>query len=103
MKARQILNKQAQEDYYEKVFRDCAQDVMTQSLGCVFWTLAIQFGFGKRRLRKLADALHDTDLMMCKKNPLTGKCISPIELAKQVKEDYGIDLAKEFPVKIDLR
>ena len=103
MKARQILNKQAQEDYYERVFRDCAQDVMTQTLGCVFWTMAVQFGWRKRRLRKLVDALHDTDLMMCKKNPLTGKCISPVELAKQVRDDYGIDLAKEFPVKIDLR
>ena len=53
-------------------------------------------------LAKIAITKEETK-MMWKKSPLQKYTLSPIECEKAIKEDYGIDLRKEFPPKLDMR
>lgn len=103
MKARMRLDETARADYYEEVFRDAAGDIIAQVMASVFFTLSVQYGWKKKRLEQFVSALHDTDRMMWKRSPLQKYTLSPIECEKAIKDDYGIDLRKEFPPKVDMR
>lgn len=96
MKARHRLDNQARQDYYQEIFTTAAEDIISQCLAAVFYTLDIEYGWKSKRLKDFANALHRTNDDMCKQNTF-GRRISPIELEKHIKSEYGIDLRKEFP------
>ena len=109
MKARQRLTVQQQrqaqkllDDDHEKTFRRCADDITQQCLITVFWTLATNYGWGAGRLRKLADALHDTQDLMNNPSPLHHK-FSPLELEQIIKEKYKIDIRAEFKAQVEVK
>lgn len=109
MKARQKLtHKQITaarnefDKFHEDVFRECADDIMVQCMITMFWTLATNFEFGKKRLHKLIDALHDTEQLMNNPSPLHHK-FSALDLDNVLKDKYGIDIAREFKATIEVK
>lgn len=109
MKARQQLTRRQKEeaqrlldDEHEKIFKQCADELLVQSLATVFWTLAINNGWGAKRLRKLADDLHETQNLMNNPSPLHHK-FSPLECEQIIKEKYNIDLRAEFKAQVEVK
>lgn len=109
MKARQRLTVKQRtraqkilDDDHEKTFRECADDITAQCLATVFWTLAINNGWGAGRLRKLADALHDTQDLMNNPSPLHHK-FSPLECEQIIKDKYKIDIRAEFKAQVETK
>lgn len=90
------------EEGYEDGYRKAADDTFIQNLAVVFWTMETRFGWKGKRLRDLADALHDTDDMMCNPSKIHHR-FSPLECEKHLKEKYGIDLRSEFKVKVEVK
>ena len=87
---------------YEKIYRECADDIMQQCLITVFWTLTTNCGWGAGRLRKFADALHDVQDLMNNPSPLHHK-FSALELEQIIKEKYNIDVRAEFKAQVETK
>lgn len=109
MKARpQLTRKQKDEarrlleDEHERIFKQCADDLLVQNLATVFWTLAVNNGWGAGRLRKLADDLHETQNLMNNPSPLHHK-FSPLECEQIIKDKYKIDIRAEFKAQVEVK
>ena len=103
MKARHILSKEAKADYHEQVFYACAGDILAQTLAQIMWTLAVEYGWGKRRMRKFADAVKRTVYDTEHKNPITGRKVDPVDMIAFIRDEYGIDIVAEFPAHVETR
>lgn len=83
-----------------EIFREAAADLIPQAMAVFLWTMAINYGWGKKRLLKLVENLHETDYLM--ENPsILHHRFDPLDLEKVVKEKYCIDVRAEFPVRIE--
>lgn len=109
MRARQRLTCKQQEaaqrlldDEHERIFREVADDLLVQNLATVFWTLAVNDGWGAGQLRKLADDLHETKNLMNNPSPLHHK-FSPLECEQIIKDKYNIDLRAEFKAQVETK
>lgn len=105
LNTREEIKKQVErelEDGYERIFRQCADDLIVQFTSSLFWTMATRFGWGKKRLRELADALHDTEDMMSRPTAMNHR-FGPLECEKTVRERYGIDLREEFKAIVEVK
>lgn len=89
-------------DEWERLWRQCAADLTPQIEATILWTIATRFGWGKKRLRKLVDALHDTNELMSNPSPLHHR-FSPLELIDIIKDKYDIDLRKELPAEVEVK
>ena len=76
--------------------------LIPQAMAMFLWTMAINYGWGKSRLRKLAEALHETDYLMDNPSRLHHR-FDATDLIEVVKEKYEIDVVKEFPVRIEVK
>lgn len=94
--------KRETEEAYESIFRKCVDDVSTQLVASVFWTMHTRFGWGKKRLGYLLEALKDTRELMDNPSPLHHR-FGPIECEKIIKDKYGIDVAKELPPQVEVK
>lgn len=109
MKAmRQLTHKQKKEaqrlldDEHERIFRECADNILAQAFAAVFWTLAVNDGWGTKRLQKLVDDLHETQNLMNNPSPLHHK-FSPLECAQIIKDKYNIDIRAEFKAQVEIK
>ncbi len=87
---------------YERIFKECADELLVQSISTVMWTLAVNNGWGAGRLRKLADDLHETQDLMNNPSPLHHK-FSPLECEQIIKDKYNIDLRAEFKAQVEVK
>ena len=85
-----------------ELFKKHAEMLIPQAMAMFLWTMAINYGWGKSRLRKLAEALHETDYLMDNPSRLHHR-FDPTDLIELVKEKYEIDVVKEFPVRIEVK
>lgn len=93
---------EASEEYREMVFREVAPDISVQAYACVIWTLKTRFGWGEKRIKQLVEALHDTDELMENPSRLHHR-FDPLDCEREIKEKFGVDLRKEFPVRVEVQ
>ena len=94
--SREVVNKK------EEIFREAVDDIYVQLIASVFWTMHTRFGWGKKRLGYLLEALKDTRELMDNPSPLHHR-FGPIECEEIIKDKYGIDLAKELPPQVEVK
>ena len=90
------------ERQHDEMFAQMAPKIMAQTLATVLWTMHTRYGWGKRRLRGLVEALHDTDELMDNPSPLHHR-FDPLDCERQIQEQFGIDLRREFEAKVEVR
>lgn len=90
------------DDEHERIFRECADDILQQAFAAVFWTLAVNDDWGAEQLRKLADDLHETQYLMNNPSPLHHK-FSPLECMEIIKDKYNIDVRAEFKAQVEIK
>lgn len=106
MKARKILNnsdvsifdKKAQYDYKRQVYDLVVDEITAQILSTVIYTLEVEYGFGKKRIRDFCNALHRTNADMIKGVDFFGqkRTLDLSRYDEEIKRKYDIDLRKEF-------
>lgn len=85
-----------------EIFVEAAQDLIPQAMAVFLWTMAVNYGWKKKRLLKLVENLHETDYLMENPSKLHHR-FDPLDLEREVKEKYGIDVRTEFPVRVERR
>lgn len=90
------------ENVREEIFRQCADDILAQTLINVFWTLNRSYGWGKKRLADFVEALHDTTELQCKPSRMHHR-FSALDCEKELKEKYGIDVREEFKAIVEVK
>lgn len=83
-----------------EIFKQHADDLIPQATATFLWTMATRFGWGEKRLRELAEAIHDTEWLMDNPSRLHHK-FTPYDCEREIKKKYGIDIRAEFPVKVE--
>ena len=85
--------------YREEIYCEAAEDLIPQVMAVFLWTISVNYGWKKDRLRQLAEALHETEYLMDNPSRLHHR-FSPLDCEKEIKERYGIDIRAEFPVRV---
>ena len=83
-----------------ELFVQAAGDLIPQAMAVFLWTMAINYGWGEKRLRRLADDLHETGHLMNNPSRLHHR-FTPLDCEREIKEKYGIDIRAEFPVTVE--
>ena len=83
-----------------ELFVKHANDLIPQAFAVFLWTMQLNYGWGEKRLKKLVEDLHETDYLMEHPSRLHHK-FDPLDCERELKEKYGIDLRKEFPVRVE--
>lgn len=99
--ARREVNREI-DDAMPQLFQKHAEMLLPQVTATFLWTMATRYGWGEKRLRQLAEAIHDTEYLMENPSKLHHR-FDPIDLIRVIKEKYGIDLEKEFPVRTEVQ
>lgn len=87
------------EPYY---FEKHAKTLIPQLYAMVLYTLATCEGYGVKRLKRFCEHIHDIDELMDNPSRLHHR-FDPTDLIDVVKEKYGIDVVKEFPVRVEVQ
>ena len=90
------------ERQHKQLFVQAAEELIPQAMAVVLWTMAVNYGWKKKRLRKLVEALKETDYLMENPSRLHHR-FSPLDCEREVKEKYGIDFRKEFPIRVEIQ
>ena len=98
-KAMQAEIDRQKEKIFTEVYEKATAEITAQILATVFWTMSVEFGWGEKRLRALADALHDTEHLMINPSRLHHRFCG-LDCEEYLKSKYGIDLRKEFKGEI---
>ena len=85
-----------------ELFKKHAEMLIPQLYAMVLYTLATCEGYGEKRLKRFCEHIHDIDELMDNPSYLHHK-FDPTDLIDVVKEKYGIDVVKEFPVRIEVQ
>lgn len=92
--AREIENQEPE------LFIKHANDLIPQAFAVFLWTMALNYGWGEKRLKKLVEDLHETDYLMEHPSRLHHR-FDPIDCEREIKEKYGIDIRAEFKVRVE--
>ena len=87
------------ERQHKQLFVQAAEELIPQAMAVVLWTMAVNYGWKKKRLRKLVDNLKETDYLMDTPSRLHHR-FSPLDCEQEIKEKYGIDLRAELPIRV---
>lgn len=85
-----------------ELFKKHAEMLVPQIMATVMKVLAMCEGYGKIRLERFVEEVNDLVDLMDNPSPLHHK-FDPTDLIKEIKEKYGIDVVKEFPVRIEVQ
>lgn len=85
-----------------EIFKKHAEMLIPQVYAMVLYTLATCEGYGVKRLKRFCEHIHDIDDLMENPSRLHHR-FDPTDLIDVVKEKYGIDVVKEFPVRIEVQ
>ena len=85
-----------------ELFKKHAEMLIPQVYAMVLYTLATCEGYGEKRLKRFCEHIHDIDELMDNPSRLHHK-FDPTDLIDVVKEKYGIDVVKEFPVRVEVQ
>lgn len=81
-------------------FKKHAEMLIPQYMAMVLWT--IQVNDGEESMRKFIDDFHETDYLMENPSRLHHR-FDPTDCEKELKEKYGIDVRKEFPIRTEVQ
>lgn len=87
------------ERQHKQLFIKTAEELIPQAMAVFLWTMAVNYGWKKKRLRKLVDNLKETDYLMDNPSRLHHR-FSPLDCEQEIKEKYGIDLRTELPIRV---
>lgn len=99
--ARREVNREI-DDAMPQLFQKHAEMLIPQVTATFLWTMATRYGWGEKRLRQLAEAIHDTEYLMENPSRLHHR-FDPFDCEKEIKEKYGIDLRKELPPQVEIK
>lgn len=85
-----------------EIFKKHAEMLIPQVYAMVLYTLATCEGYGEKRLKRFCEHIHDIDELMENPSRLHHR-FDPTDLIDVVKEKYGIDVVKEFPVRVEVQ
>jgi hypothetical protein len=85
-----------------ELFKRHAEMLIPQVYAMVLYTLATCEGYGEKRLKRFCEHIHDIDELMENPSRLHHR-FDPTDLIDVVKEKYGIDVVKEFPVRVEVQ
>lgn len=85
-----------------EIFKRHAEMLIPQVYAMVLYTLATCEGYGEKRLKRFCEHIHDIDELMDNPSRLHHK-FDPTDLIDVVKEKYGIDVVKEFLVRVEVQ
>ena len=97
-KARQIAQEEVGKIQSE-IYRDCASDIMQQTLANVLLCLERDYGWRGQRLRGFVKNLQGWIDIMSTSTPLTDEWTTTDNIEYFCKQ-YGIDLKKEFVAEL---
>ena len=86
-------------DYYRQVFRECAEDVMQQSIAAVLLTLDKCYGWKRQRLNQFVRDLQMMLDTMTKPTEISASWCNDDNI--KYMHRYGIDIRKEFKAQFD--
>ena len=92
--AREIENQEPE------LFIKHANDLIPQAFAVFLWTMALNYGWRGKRLKRLVENLHETDYLMENPSRLHHR-FDPIDCEREIKEKYGIDIRAEFKVRVE--
>lgn len=84
------------------IYKRHAEQLIPQVYAMFFWTIELNYGWKKKRLLKLVENLKETDYLMDHPSRLHHR-FDPIDCEREMKEKYGIDFRKEFPIRVEIQ
>lgn len=81
-------------------FQKHAAELIPQYMAMVLWT--IQLNKGEEAMREFIEDFHETDYLMDNPSKLHHR-FDPTDCDKELKEKYGIDVRKEFPIRTEVQ
>lgn len=85
-----------------EIFKRHAEQLIPQVCAAIFKTLEISYGWKKKRLWKFIEYLKDFFDLMDHPSRLHHR-FDPIDCEREMKEKYGIDFRKEFPIRVEIQ
>lgn len=85
--ARREVNREI-DDAMPQLFQKHAEMLIPQVTATFLWTMATRYGWGEKRLRQLAEAIHDTEYLMENPSRLHHR-FDPIDLINVIKKNTG--------------
>ena len=81
--------------------QELAENFTHQTLACVMFVLSKEYGFGKKRLRRLLSSIEAVNKLG--QEGILGKTFDGLDMVTYAKTKWGIDLKKESKVRIEWR
>lgn len=85
-----------------EIFKKHAEMLAPQIMATVMKVLTMCEGYGKIRLERFVEEMQDLVDLMDNPSPLHHR-FDPTDLIEEIKEKYGIDVVKEFPVRVEVQ
>lgn len=85
-----------------EIFKRHAEQLIPQVYAMVFKVMDMDHGWKAKRLWQLIHELKDLDDLMENPSPLHHR-FSPVDCEREMKEKYGIDFRKEFPIRVEIQ
>ncbi len=85
-----------------EIFKRHAEQLIPQAYATVFKVLDMDHGWKAKRLWQLIYELKNLNNLMEHPSPLLPS-FSPIDCEREMKEKYGIDFRKEFPIRVEIQ
>ena len=73
------------ERQHKQLFVQAAEELIPQAMAVFLWTMAVNYGWKKKRLRKLVDNLKETDYLMDNPSRLHHR-FSPLDCEQEIKD-----------------
>ena len=86
---------------FKRQEQQLAENFTIQTVANVLYILEKQFGFGKKRLSAVLDAIDSLNTLQ--NQGVLGETFDNLDLVQHFKDKYDIDLSKRLTVKLEWR
>lgn len=86
---------------FKRQEQELAENFTHQTLACAMFVLAKEYGFGKKRLRRLLRSIEAVNQLGM--TGVLGKTFDGLDMVTYAKTKWGIDLKKENKVRLEWR
>lgn len=86
---------------FQRQEQQLAENFTIQTVANILYILEKQFGFGKKRLNAVLDAIDSLNTLQSE--GILGETFDNLDLFQHFKDKYNIDLSKRLTVKLEWR
>ncbi len=86
---------------FKRQEQQLAENFTYQTVASILYILEKQFGFGKKRLNNVVDAIESLNSLQ--NNGIFGQTFDNLDLIEHLKTKYDIDVAKRIKVHLEWR